>query len=179
MRKPYIPVILGGMVLLAAAWFVAAPHLTLRGLQAAARSGDPEQIDKYVDFPTVRENLKADLKAAFLKQMESEADNPFAGLGLMLGNAMVDNLVDSFVSSSGMAAIARGHKPSVDERGRVEAPRDTKDFVVDRRGLNEFAVQFKDAESQSPTLIFRREGLRWELKRLDLGDLSDTRDSGN
>lgn len=47
----------------------ASPYWTLRQLRAAATTGDPDAIEKHVDFPSLRESLKAEFQAKIVAPM--------------------------------------------------------------------------------------------------------------
>src|SRR5216110_3409768 len=59
--------VLGTLVAGLAAWVYLSPRLAAKHLRDAARTGDVEALNEVVDFPLVRENLKADLKASLLE----------------------------------------------------------------------------------------------------------------
>jgi len=54
---------LGILITGLAAWIYLSPRLAAKHLQDAARTGDVAALNELVDFPLVREQLKADLKA--------------------------------------------------------------------------------------------------------------------
>jgi Protein of unknown function (DUF2939) len=62
---------LGILIAGLAAWVYVSPRLAAKHLQDAARSGDVAALDELVDFPLVREQLKADLKAGLLESSAS------------------------------------------------------------------------------------------------------------
>ena len=108
-RRIVVGACLGGAAVLLAAFVFLRPYFILGEIKSAAKSGDAERLAELVDFPALRENLKAQLNANFMKHMSQDLQgNPFAGLGMMLGTALVDKMVDSFVSPSGLAAITAG-----------------------------------------------------------------------
>lgn len=151
------------LLLIAAAlgWLWLSPSRAVDGLRAAAREGDAEQLSRYVDFPVLRENLKTDIKASVIGERKADPDNPLAGLGAMLGSTMIDGLVDTFVSPSAIAAVARGYRP--DPKSGQDRERS---YSIKRRRLNSFVVVFD--ERDAPTLVFSRRGLRWQLTNIQI-----------
>ena len=68
----------------------ASPWLALRDLTQAFENQDARKIEKLVDFPELREDIKATAKAAMMKSAAIELDgNPFAAMGIMMANAIV------------------------------------------------------------------------------------------
>jgi hypothetical protein len=152
-----------------AAWVYLSPRLAAKHLQDAARTGDVAALDELVDFPLVREQLKADLKAGLLESSaKRDSANPFAtALAAGLGGLMVDGLVNQFVSPSGIAALVR--YGSVDSTRRQQEPQ-----LVTRMGYRDastFAVTVRNAERpprDTVTLVFRRSWLSWRVVRLEI-----------
>lgn len=87
------------LVLLAAlaAWWYFSPYLAMRELQNAAQERDVQTIEQRVDFPRLRESLKAQLGAAMTGSLRSTPDNPFSGLAASVGGAMVSGVVELLV----------------------------------------------------------------------------------
>lgn len=164
MRK----LLITGVILLliaGAVWYVASPHLAMRGLREAARAGDAQELDRYVDFPAVRENLKTDIKSEIAGR---RSNNPLVAIGVLIGGAVVDQAVDALVSPSSIAAVASGRRPRPSDEAvdssdtRIEA----RDYRLDRQGLNQFTVRFTVNDRDAPALVFTRRGLTWELTRI-------------
>ena len=72
MRRKLLLAILVAAWLVAIAWFVATPYLSVWSLERAAKAADAEGIAAHVDFPALRESLQAnaaqsikDLSSAF------------------------------------------------------------------------------------------------------------------
>lgn len=89
----------------------ASPFWTLRKLRAAAVAGDAAALDHYVDFPALRESVKAELQSAVITPMVADSklkDSPLAGLGAMMATAMLGPVVDSMVSPAGIAKMLQG-----------------------------------------------------------------------
>src|SRR5689334_1640730 len=86
---------------LAAYWYWS-PFLAMHQMREAARAGDAETFNDYVDYGRLRESLKGQFSARLTEQMASEPapSNEFAKAGAALGNvfaiAMVDKMVDAF-----------------------------------------------------------------------------------
>ena len=56
-----------------------------------------------IDFPELREDIKVTAKAAIMKSAAIELDgNPFAAMGIMMANAIVDPIIDQVISPAGL-----------------------------------------------------------------------------
>jgi hypothetical protein len=98
---------LAAAVLFAAAYF-GSPFLALQSLRSAIRSGDQARVEQLVDFPSVRDHLKTDLKAEIAARIDSEPSlkgNFLGRLGLSLAPTLVDQMVENMVTPSSIATL--------------------------------------------------------------------------
>ena len=140
----------------------ASAYLVLRALQGAVLEGDRARLERLVDFPRVREGLKAQVQARLLRQMGQEvAQNPLAGLAYLFVAGMVDPMVDALVSPEGLAALGTGLGPG-------EAPKEAV------KGWRLAYQDFRTAyvyrpEDPSSRLYLERQGLfGWKVVRMEL-----------
>ena len=156
----------------------ASPWLALKDLTQAFEDQDTRKIEKLVDFPELREDIKVTARAAMMKSAAIELEgNPFAAMGIMMANAIVDPIIDQVISPAGLQllfsagemsggadgvpenidAIARDLIPSSDG-GETSRGIEVKTEYV---GINEFEVQVRNVEMFSESVFFymRREGL--------------------
>lgn len=92
---------------------------SLRQLEAGVKAGNAEAISDHVDFPAVRASIKEQLSASVMARALDEADThrgPGArlGAGLLaaLGPALVDAVVDRFVSPAAIGALLSRRAPA-------------------------------------------------------------------
>jgi hypothetical protein len=156
------------LALLAGGYFVS-PYLAVVGLVNAVRAGDKDELEERVDFPAVREHLKAEITATFLAKFRDDPEmqsNPFAGLGLALIPMMADKAVDALVTPEGLShLLAQGLEPS-DRKPVFGLPKDAGYITLDRFRVSAPAGQNK---TKKIDLILRRQGLfHWTLTRIEL-----------
>ena len=73
----------------------ASPWIALRDLTQAFEDQDTRKIEKLIDFAELREDIKVTAKAAIMKSAAIELDgNPFAAMGIMMANSIVDPIID-------------------------------------------------------------------------------------
>ncbi|HEX9955353.1 MAG TPA: DUF2939 domain-containing protein [Allosphingosinicella sp.] len=172
MRKTYM---IGGIVvavLLAAAgtWYYVSPGMTVKAMVEAAQKNDEAAFSSYVDYPALREDMKSELTNRL--QQEAKRDNSAeAKLGLAMGMAMMNPIVDSMVSPKGMTAafatLANQQKASKEGGGGKQAKGSIPaDPQIRRQGLNSFIVSGKDTPDSG--LVFERHGLGWKLSGIQL-----------
>ena len=169
--KPRIALASAAVLALAlGALLYASPHFTLRNMGKAVEARDAEAVAAYVDFPALRESVKAQVLARMASKLDKAGggDNPFANVGKLLAAGMVNPLTDALVSPTGVMLMLKNGKPGqpadiaaagVGVDTQTPAPR--KDYVVDYQGWSEVFVHRKGAESG---FVLRRDGLfTWKL----------------
>jgi hypothetical protein len=158
--------------LIAAGVYVGSPYWAARNLRQAAMSGDADRLDSAVDFPSVRESLKSQMSAALIRKMNDDPEmkgNPFAGLGMMVVPAIVDRMVDTYVTPDGLAELVRGGKPG--ESVAQAADNGEADYEYHWVGADRFRVKLtkKTTGEQGPSLLFERKGFSsWKLIKLEI-----------
>jgi hypothetical protein len=161
--------ITGVLLAAALAWAYLSPRLAAKRFRDAARARDVAALNEVVDFPAVREHLKADLNASLAERAaRTDSDNPL-GTALEVGGGalMVDGLVERFVSPRGIAALARygtADSSAVHVEVLAMGYRDPSSFAVtvgnNQRGTDDRV-----------TFVFHRSGLSWRLARLEIPGL--------
>ena len=174
----------------------ASPWLALKDLTQAFEDQDIRKIEKLVDFPELREDIKVTARAAMMKSAAIELEgNPFAAMGIMMANAIVDPIIDQVISPAGLQlffsvgemsggtdglpenidAIARDLIPSGDggeaSSGFVAAQ--NIDVKTEYVGINEFEVQVRNIDmfNESVSFYMRREGLGgWKVDGISVPD---------
>jgi len=149
-------------------WYLASPGWTLHQMKAAADANDPDALNSYIDYPALREDLKAEI----VGQMRAEAKKDksgFGGLGLAIGTAMIGPVIHRLVTPAGMRAALIAKR----DQAQIKAPpqaasalRFPDDPVIVRRGFSEFLVASKRQPKSG--LVFKRHGLSWKLTGVDL-----------
>lgn len=174
MRKRVIVGLCAGLA--AAGWLYASPFWTLKAMRDAAEARDAEALAAHVDFPALRADLKSDLSAAMMAEMAraratedmSARPDALGALGLALGLAMLDPLIEGMVSPAGLQMMFAGN-PAAASSATPAPLREVSasgEVTVTRNGLSEFRVSGKGDDPAA--LVFRRDGLGWRLVGIDL-----------
>ena len=157
--------VLGGIYFGSAYWATS-------NLKDAVLSGDSLQIERAVDFPSVRESLKSQMTQALTDKMENDpelADNPFAGLGMLLAPAIIDTAIDAYVTPEGLAKAMQGKRPNEESESASEDV--AFDYETEWVDSDLFRVRILDEDTgeAGPSLIFERRGFAtWKLIKLEL-----------
>jgi hypothetical protein len=181
-------ILLGLAVLAFLAAYFASPIVAFNTLAEAARAGDRGRIERLVDFPALRESLKAQIAGRLQAQIQGERrlnDNPLGGLGFLLGTTMVDAVVDATVTPDGVAAMLKSSRPPLGRTapGKTAlppppetappAPADANGATKPKtsfayRSLDRFDATTR-AGTDTLTWVMRRRGLfGWKLTAVEL-----------
>jgi hypothetical protein len=114
------------------AGWIAWPYYAAYDLLVAVREGDVSTLETRVAWESVRQGLRGDLNAALLQNINTSAKTDASsgealgsGLAMMLGPAIVDRLVDSYVTPQNVAAVNRANKTN---NISPDAPSASKNF---------------------------------------------------
>lgn len=161
------------LLALGVGWYVGSPWWTLHRMQAAVKADDADALVAMVDFPTLREDMKAELMARMIAEAGGDATGA-AKLGLVFGSAMIGPMIDGMITPVGIRAafLARGRGGETGGGAPDRGPTPPAALkmpdrpVIVRRGLSEFLLA-SDGDRASG-LVFRRAGLGWKLAGIDL-----------
>lgn len=164
-----------GLIVVLLLAYVASPYASFWFFSRAIKARDRAAIESFVDFPSVRQSLKDELRGRLPKADAAKKEDSIGGLMARLGPSLVDQLVDAFVTPDGLVALisdpelgrrAKAKDPSVVARVGTGAPEELGWNDVRYAfftGPRDFLVDVKETK-----LRFRFSGLRWVLKRVEL-----------
>jgi hypothetical protein len=178
MKKKTLATIAGVLVVGGAIASYASPYLTLREMRSAMLDQDADAFASNVDFPAVRESLRAQFATTMRDQLSSDEnlkDNPFAGVGMMLGMSVANQLIDSIVTPTGvMRMMAHPGRASAAPSGDAPAQEDagtsrSADYAVRYRNWSTVTVEGRRLDDEPIVFTFRRAGLwSWKLTGVTL-----------
>jgi len=172
MHKPAVFV---GLIIVALVGYVGVgPLITIYQIKSAVERQDSEKLSDYVDFPTLRTNLKEQLNSELMKKAATESkDNRLLALGLALSPKLVESIVDSFVTPSGISNLMAGKKPLQPEKeqqaqepsGRQRwEPFKNSRYTYD--SSSKFSVWVKDDKREEIRFVLTRDVLSWKLSNI-------------
>jgi hypothetical protein len=191
MTKSGAPLVLGvaavAALALAGAYF-GSPYLAVNSVAQAAKAGDTDKLNRLVDFPAVRDGLKADLSTAFTQRLNASApggQGGLSGLAAQLVPVLVGKIIDTMVTPAGVATmIDTGRAPPAGApapAGPSANPGPRLKTSLNWKGLGEVSVDTESDKRPGASLIFTRQGLfAWKLTRIGLppGALADLSGEG-
>jgi Protein of unknown function (DUF2939) len=165
-------VLLGLIAWLFAFYVVATPYITVHQMTSAAERHDGEALSEHIDFPSVRQSLKDQMNANFMKEMSKDKNlkgNPFAALGTAFAGVMIDKMVDAYVTPAAITQMMAGEKPNpLAGEGTTEGSnrKPLSDATMSYESLNKFVVRVKDEDGGEGKFVFRRRGISWKLTEI-------------
>lgn len=110
------------------AW-LASPYYALYDLATALREGDVTTLENRVDWESVRQGLRGDLNAALFQKATADSQTGEtsalgAGFAVVLGPAIINNLVDGYVTPQAISKLALASKAeTISSGGDGASPR--------------------------------------------------------
>ncbi len=156
--------------------YLASPYISFWRFTKVLRAKDRSAMQSYVDFPAVRESLKEQLRAKIPKS-DAPAATPdrFAGLLERLAPALIDQLVDAFITPDGLAALIAD--PAVAKQAKAKDSSVVArlgDTTARELGWTDVRYAFFTRPTEclvdvnGTKLRYRFIGFRWVLKTLEL-----------
>lgn len=179
MNKKISLSLIGFAALIVSIGFYFTPYIAVHNMRKAAENRDAETLSDYVDYPSLRESIKANLNAKFAGEaVKSPPKSPFEAFGAALAVVLVNRMVDAFVTPESLAMLMKGEKPgansSAEHSGNdVKSDRPKTETSMAYEGINRFVVKVQDKEKNQAgapvELVFKRYGLvSWKLASLRL-----------
>lgn len=169
-RKRWIGLGAIALILVAAVgWYAASPYYTLAQMRDAAKANDADRLSAYIDYPALRENVKAEATARIAAEAGMDKAQ-FGALGALFGSVMVGPLVDAVVSPAGVRAmLVASNGEAGKARGKADAgtaPVRLGDRpVIELHGWSQFTARSNGSDG---AMVFTRHGLGWKLSGVDL-----------
>ena len=98
----------GGLIATGSYWY-ASPYLAVNSIREAIENKDGERLNQYVDYPRLREDLKAyvvsSLTQAAAEESGVDGDDGMAALGTAIAIPIANTLIDSYLTSNVVAGL--------------------------------------------------------------------------
>ena len=151
--------------------FYFTPYLTLFSMKSAADAKDAAKLSSYVNFPALKENLKASFNAKLASET-MKSDNPFSALGAAFASAFINPMIDGLVTPESLAMMMKGNKPQKNQESAIlesTSSEDDVDMTMAYEDFDHFVVIVKKkGSSEEPFgFVLNRDGLfSWKLSSL-------------
>jgi tetratricopeptide (TPR) repeat protein len=162
--------VLGGLLLAVYAWL---PYQAADSLLKGLEDGSPEQLERTIDFPSVRASLHDEVKAQ-IEKAAMQNDNSSAQPNTEAVLAMIDNSIDRYVTSDGIATLMNrsGNSAESDQDSTISpnAARDIlRQFDSERINTRKFASPDDFViDGDTASLHLQLYGSGWKLYRIEI-----------
>lgn len=165
------------VVLLVAVYLYASPYIMLNNLKTAVQENDSNKVSTYINFASVRQNLKDQMNGYLMKQMSaSKSNDGMEALGSMFAMTMVEKVVDMAVTPEGVTLMMQGKKPNVglddqktDQTDNSSSSAPSKEYSTRYLSMNQFEVSIATEEKdKTVTAILERDGLSWKVAKINI-----------
>lgn len=172
-----------GSVAAVGGYYLTSPYIAIQGLKSGFLSKNADQVNQYIDYPSLQSDLKAQLGLMMLRSMQADpemAANPSSGFAMAVITPMVNSMVDTYITPSGMRSILEAG--SLQQTGAIQDQ--TAQNLVERKkefdqalqktsmgydGLNKFQLTATADGGKKTELVFNRQGFaEWKLKSVIL-----------
>lgn len=162
------------IVVLLLAWLAAGPWLAMHGIRRALAERDAAALERHVDFPSLRVNLKAHLEDAIARRAgdDGDAGGLLGAFGRQLAGTMGGMAVDAMVTPLGIGALlqgegmwkrATGDTVDGDTYGEPRPMDPLRDAETCYESTSRFTASTRGADGSRVVAVFERQGLRWRL----------------
>jgi len=162
------------LLLLLAGWVAAGPWIAIDGIRKAVAANNSAALERHVDFPLLRRNLKARADDALARRAGTEfASSALGGLVLRGASGLASGAIDAMATPAGVGALLEGrslwHRASgggirADDAHAHAPPADPLASPEWRyESASRFTATIEPAAGAAVTLVFARQGLRWRL----------------
>ena len=127
---------------------------------------DKKLIEKYVDWQTVRANVKNYINVEILKKTQSEElFKELGDVGILLSGfagKFVEIAIDTYLNSDGVSLLLEKSQ----KKNEIPKPSILTLFgsfiIMDNNGLNSFYINYENKGEKYP-IYFKRSGLKWKI----------------
>lgn len=164
----------GVLVVLLLGYVAAGPYLAINGIRNALAEQDVSALERHVDFPALRVNMKAHLEDTIVRRGGglAESGGLLGAIGLQVASGLGGAAVDAMVTPLGIGALlqgrgmwkqATGQTVDGDAYGAPQPADPLKDAKLRYESTSRFTATLQDADGEPLVAVFQRKGLRWRL----------------
>lgn len=160
------------------AWVAAGPFMTIHAIRSAIVAQDSAAIAEHVDFPAIRDSLKAQVDDYAVRRAGPEAQSSLLGaIALRLASGATSGLVDAAATPAGLAALLEGRNfwqrldgsRRSDDPHEPAPPRDPLEGASYRfESPSRFTATVSNADGDPVVFVLTRRGMDWKVSDVRL-----------
>jgi hypothetical protein len=146
--------------------YAGSPYWTVYHLKAAMQDGRYDEVNAYVDYPSVRESLKEQLTAMLSDHLAADPHlmgNPYAEVTAIAAGSLLGPILDNYVQPYAIASLLR-HESKHPQGQRVQSRPEPPTVTLAYTDIDRFVVTIQDREFGLWRLVLRRRDvIRWTV----------------
>lgn len=167
------------------AYLAVTPYISINQFREALQQRDLPAIERQVDFPSVRESLKEQLKAKLVEEIAKQSHSEtwlnlgISALGYAIAEPMIDAAVNMYVSPAGLKGLMAGTQPTIPSGLQTAAPQNpadnggtvASDVQLLYKTPNLFVISSRDTSQPNQNIKFnfeRHNLVEWKLASISL-----------
>jgi hypothetical protein len=165
-----------GIVAIAGAGAYYAPYLTVNSLQTATEHRNPGALSQSINFPELRSNFKASIKAQAIKQIAEDKASQISKPNADQIEQTVNSLVDKLVTPEGIEQLLLDKFPGTKiDLSNLDRDLAKSQITMGYESFDRFVVHITDKvdRTKDVSLVLTREGIGWKLSQIDISKLGD------
>lgn len=167
------------VLLMLLGWIAAGPFMTVNAIREAIRDQDTAALSEHVDFPVLRQNLKAQFEDYLARSADAELQaDPFGAIVLGLASRASGSVVDMLATPAGIGAVLEGrgllHRIGGggvrrdDGYAHAAPPDPLRDAEYGFDSPSRFTATVRNDAGDPVVFVLSRRGLRWKLDDIRL-----------
>ncbi|WP_310489743.1 DUF2939 domain-containing protein [Chamaesiphon sp. VAR_69_metabat_338] len=165
-----------GIMTLSGAGAYYSPYLAVNSLQSAAEHRNPGALSQEINFPELRNNFKATIKAQAIEQIKEAKTVQVSSANVDRVERTIDSLVDKLVTPEGIEQLLLDKFPSTKiDLSNLDKDVAKSQITMGYESFDRFVVHIinKVDRTQDVSLILTRDGIGWKLSKIDISKLGD------
>lgn len=144
--------------------FLVSPYYAAANLMQAVEQRDAQAASEYVDYPALRENVKAQMRQRIIQEMEASPNNAMIGMGMMkMMEGVIDAALETYLSPEAIEMMMA--------KAEIGSDINEIDYTTRYKGYDEFIIELnsKEEDKAPVNLVFERKGmLSWQLVNIEM-----------
>jgi hypothetical protein len=146
--------------------YAGSPYWTVYHLKAAIQDGRYDEVNAYVDYPSVRESLKEQLSAVLSDHLAADPHlmgNPYAEVTAIAAGSLLGPILDNYVQPYAIASLLRDEAKHPQGQ-RLQSPPEPPTVTLAYMDIDRFVVTIQDREVGLWRVVLRRhDAFRWTV----------------
>lgn len=140
----------------------------LHNLKNAVQENDSNKVSTYIDFASVRQNLKDQIHVYVMQKTDSSNNHHLKQLENIFSTSMIEKIVDLAVTPEGVTKIMQGKKPN-DPTNDSRNTSAEKTYTTRYLSFNQFEVSIHTQDKfKNITMILERQNLSWKVTKINI-----------